>query len=107
MQYINLLQNFNSAYFILGPNNLTVIKRATCYKKSTIYNQGELERIDFTYRKGGEDEAANCYVLQVITKSGKVDTIFNERTSLVLFTLDEIEFFSNVVNNHIQTKMKV
>ena len=94
-------------HIILGPNNLTVIKRATCYKKSTIYKPGELERIDFTYRKRGEHETENYYVLQVITKSGKDDTIFDVGTSLVLFTLDEIEFFSNVVNTHIQTKMKV
>ena len=45
---------FHSVFIILGPNNLTVISKAACYKKSKINNPGELERIDFTFNKEKE-----------------------------------------------------
>mgnify|MGYP006873133101 CR=1 FL=1 len=39
---------YHSFFIILGPTTLTVIRKAICNKKCTIYNQGELEKIDFT-----------------------------------------------------------
>ena len=38
---------YNSIYFIMGPNSLTVVKKATCWKQTKTYNPGELARIDF------------------------------------------------------------
>ena len=36
-----------SIYFILGPNNIKVIKNHLCRKKDFFYNSGELLRVEF------------------------------------------------------------
>ena len=101
---------YHSAFFILGPNTLTVIKKAMCNKKCTIYNPGDLERIDFTNtlsKKGKRNVTVNNYILKVVEKNGNIDVIFNTGSKTILFTSDEIEYFLYTVNTHIQTKMKV
>ena len=101
---------YHSAFFILGPNSLTVIKKAMCNKKCTIYNPGDLERIHFTNtlsKKGKRNDTVNNYILIVVEKNGNIDVIFNTGSKTILFTSDEIEYFLYTVNTHIQTKMKV
>ena len=98
---------YNSIFIVLGPNNLTVIQKAICNKKITIYNPGELERIDFIYTKGKKNEAKNNYVLKIVRKNGSSDCILDVGSISILFTIDEIEYFLYTVNTHIQTKMRV
>ena len=102
-------KTYHSAFFILGPNSLTVIKKAMCNKKCRIYNPGDLERIDFTntLTKGKRNVTVNNYILKVVEKNGNIDVIFNIGDRITLFTSDEIEYFLYTVNTHIQTKMKV
>ena len=50
-------RRYFSEFFILGQNNLTVIQKTYFNKKCTIYNLGELERIDFTYSRVEGKEA--------------------------------------------------
>jgi hypothetical protein len=94
---------------MLGPNTLTVIKKAICNKKCTIFNPGDLERIDLTYTqsKGRKNKTVNNYILKVVEKNGNIDVIFNIGSRTILFTSDEIEYFLYTVNTHIQTKMRV
>ena len=33
----------------MGSNSLSIVKKATCGKKTKIYNPGELEIVDFKY----------------------------------------------------------
>ena len=99
-------RGYKSAFFILGPNNLTVIQKSYCNKRSTIYNPGEIERVDFTYSKD-EKNKTNTYALSIVRKNGNIDYVLYAGTSGTLFTIDEIEFFLYTVNTHIQTKMKI
>jgi len=108
---------FHSVFIILGPNTLTVISKSACYKKSKIYNPGELERIDFTCnkekdlfldkRKKGGYSFKNRYLLNIVAKSGYLVNALNVPSGSILFTSDGMEYFLNVVNTHIQTKMRV
>ena len=100
---------YHSAFIMLGPNTLTVIKKAICNKKCTIFNPGDLERIDLTYTqsKGRKNKTVNNYILKVVEKNGNIDVIFNIGSRTILFTSDEIEYFLYTVNTHIQTKMRV
>ena len=110
-------RTFHSVFIILGPNTLIVISKAACYKRSKIYDPGELERIDFTCniekelfldkRKKGGYSFKNRYLLNIVAKNGHLDNALNISSSSILFTSDEMEYFLNVVNTHIQTKMRV
>ena len=40
---------YNNIYFIMGQNNLTIIKKANCGEQTHIYNPGELLRVEFKY----------------------------------------------------------
>ena len=97
-----------TTFFILGPNNLTIIQKATCNRKYRTYNQGELERMDFTHST--ERRRKNVlynYTLNIVRKNGTIDPILKLGNNVPLFTDDEIEFFLYTVNTHIQTKMRV
>ena len=51
---------YNKIYFIMGPNTLTIMKKALCRKKTQIYNLDELLRIELNYvysRKCGRSES--------------------------------------------------
>ena len=98
---------YTTTFFILGPNNLTVIQKAICNKKYRSYNPGELERVDFTHTRRRGKNAINNYTLKIVRKDGTIDHILNVGSSDPLFTEDEIEFFLYTVNTHIQTKMRV
>ena len=60
---------YNNIYFIMDSNNLIVIKKALCRKKTHIYNPGELIRIDFNHNE-------NNYSLVIVVKNGNNDNIF-------------------------------
>jgi hypothetical protein len=83
---------YYSAFIMLGPNTLTVIKKAIWNKKYTIFNPGDLERIDLTYTqsKGRKNKTVNNYILKVVEKNGNIDVIFNIGSRTILFTSDEI-----------------
>jgi hypothetical protein len=107
---------FHNIFIVLGPNNITVIQKAICNKRITIYNPGELERIEFTYNKTRSRNTGkrsrgyttmHNYNIKAVRKNGSSDSILNVGSSLILFTQDEIEFFLYTVNTHIQTKMRV
>ena len=100
---------YNNIYFIMGPNTLTVMKKAYCGKKTNTYNPGELLRVEFNYnygysRKGGR---THNYSLAVVQTNGKTDNIFNIGSSNRVFTTEEIGYFLYYINTHIQTKMRV
>ena len=98
-----------SFFIVLGSNNLTVIQKAICNRKITIYNPGELERIDFTYitRKEKGNKTSHKYELNVVRKNGNTESIFDFGSDSIAFTQDEMEYFLYTVNTHIQTKMRV
>ena len=99
---------YDSIYFIMGSNNLTIIKKASCRKKTNIYNPGELQRIEFTQTYTYGDITFNGgYTLTVVPTNGEPDTILSIGTYFDLFTRYEIEYFSYYINNHIQTNMRV
>jgi len=104
---------YNNIYFIMGPNTLTVMKKAICGKQTTIYNPGELQRIDFNYYYGYNSMSnrrrgrTHNYSLVVVQSNGKTDNIFSIGSSSRVFTTEEIGYFLYYINTHIQTKMRV
>ena len=103
---------YNNIYFIMGQNTLTVIKKAMCRKIKTIYNPGELKKIEFnhdyslSYDFEGDSSYIHKYDLVVVQTNGDVDNIFSLGSSNSIFTLEEIDYFLSFINDHIQTKMK-
>ena len=93
-----------SIYFILGQNNITVVKNTVCKKKNIFYNSGELLRVEcqqnFRKRKKG---LRLVYEIVFITTKGP-EKIYGVN-SASSFTPNEIGYFLYVVNKHIQTKM--
>ena len=99
----------NDIYFIVGPNSLTIVKKAICLKKAKIYNPGELVGIYFkySYGRGSKGGHTHSYNLKVLLTNGKQETIFSFVSNSTVFTLDEMGYFRDYINNHIQTKMRV
>ena len=101
---------YNNIYFIMGPNTLTVMKKATCRKKATIYNPGEIQRVEFNYEysyRGSDEGYMHRYNLIIVPTNGKIEHIFNIGSSSRVFTTEEIDYFLYYINTHIQTKMRV
>lgn len=98
---------FNNVYFIMGQNNLKIVKEALCRKKTLIYNPGQLLRIELNYQLSSDDDASHKYELIIYPMYDDKDTIFSIGSSSKVFTNEEIDYFLKVINNHIQTKMRI
>jgi len=103
---------YNSIYFMMGPNSLTIVKKATCGKQTKIYNPGELARVDFNYDYSYDSSSdgggyMHHYNLIVVPTNESPDTIFSIGSSSRVFTQEEMGFFLYYINTHIQTKMRV
>ena len=66
--------------FIMGPNNLTIVKKSFFTKKTVIYNKGELLRIDYTYK----------YMNEIAKNVVKVDAILSNGNSVQIFRVIKI-----------------
>lgn len=108
---IFLLTEYHSIYIILGPNSLKVVKKALCRNKTIIYNAGELERFEFNFESSfatdSDDDTFEIqyYNLKLVQTKGKKDFIMSIAENKI--TKEEMDYFSNYINNHIQTKMKM
>ena len=99
---------YNNIYFIIGPNTLTVTKKAVCGKMTTIYNPGELLRVEFNYNRAyNPSNAKNNYELIVVPTNSQPDRIISLGSACSVFTIEEIDYFLYHINSHIQTKMRV
>ena len=104
---------YYSIFFIMEPNSLKIGKKSVCGKKIKIYNIGELERVDFTYKYSLEknyeefDAYVHRYILMIIETKGKTDTILNRGWLNEFYTKEEIDYFLYHINNHIQNNMKM
>ena len=110
--FVSCCTMYNNIYFIMGPNTLTVTKKAMCCKKTRIYNPGELQRVEFNYNYSysHSDHGGGYmhnYSLKVVPTTGNIDQIFSVGSSNPVFTLEEIDYFLYYINTHIQTKMRV
>ena len=104
-----LLKMYNSIYFVMGPNTLRIVKSALCLNKTTIYNPGELDRIEFNYKQSYSEKNGYIrnYNLIIVPTNGVVNKVFSLRSNLPFFTDEEIGFFLYHINNHIQTNMRI
>lgn len=95
----------------MGQNNLKVERKALCGKKIYNYNAGELLRVEFFYdfsRGDGVSEGdSHKYYIWVFPLNGDTVKILHFPFDFPVFTSEEIEYFNYVINNHIQTKMRV
>ena len=106
-----MLCNHKKIYFIIGPNNLTVINKTNCSKKVYAYNPGQLLRVDFIYNLGinivANSNHKYNYILNIVLSNGQVVNIFTSTSNVPKFTLEEINYFLYFINNHIQNNMKI
>ena len=99
---------YTNIYFIMGQNNLKVEQKYFCSKKTLIYNQGELLRIDFIYESSpcnGNKPPYHDYRLDIILKNGSPVQVLSVGGVCSVFTQEEINYFLYIINTHIQTKM--
>ena len=108
-----VFRGWHSVYFLLGPNNLTVTKKAVCGRSTTIYGPGQIISIELshytTYKSGRKSRTRkryNNYQLDITTPSGN-DRVFKVSQRDVLFTYEEMGYFNYAINFHIQTKMAI
>ena len=103
------LKNYNTLYFIIGPNTLTITKKSKCREEKKIYNDGELVMVDFHYDYSYDLKNKRFmyhYNLTILPTKGKQYTIFSLVSKEIIFTEEEVKFFSFYINTHIQTKMR-
>lgn len=110
---IMMFRGYHSVYFLMGPNNLTVSKKAVCGTSTTIYEPGEIISIELSHytthksaRKSRRRKTMHHYQLDIVTPSGN-ERVFKVGQNSVLFTYEEIEYFNYIINFHIQTKMRI
>ena len=87
--------------FILGENNLEVEYENIFCKNSTIYNPGEITKIEF-YSDYNEEFINYHLILQ--TNDGNVD-LFGFLIN-IKFTDEEMKYLTYIINNHINIKMR-
>ena len=106
-----MCRGYHSVYFVMGPNNLTVSKKALCGRSTTIYGPGEIISIElrhYTKHKTGRKlktrKTIHHYQLDIFKASGN-EIVFNVGQNGILFTNEEIGYFNYILNFQIQTKM--
>ncbi len=97
---------YHTILFVIGFNDLTIEEKALLRRKVTVFNRGEIKQVNFTFDQGHDEEGTlmNNYKILITTKEGD-EEIYNTSTSWESFTIEEIEFFNNYINNHIKKNM--
>ena len=96
---------FYSVYFYLGPNTLTMSWKTLIRRSTRIFYPGQITSLELKSFKG-KKKNDYFYDLIVYNNRGK-ETVFSEQSSGAIFTKEEMDYFNYVLNNHIQTKMRV
>jgi hypothetical protein len=91
-------------YFILDDNGVTIEKKAFCQSIKTVYKQGELIEVKFSYSSFSNNKYV--YKLELILSDNKSIFLINNTPKIELFTPQEINYFLHIVNKHIQKLMK-
>ena len=94
-----MFRGYHSVYFLMGPNILTVSKKAVCGRSTTIYGPGEIISIElshYTTHKSGRKfktrKTMHHYQLDIFKVSGN-ERVFKVGQNRVLFTSEEIGYF--------------
>ena len=98
-----------SFIFTLGENSLMVeTEPCCCGSSSTVYHPGEIFKIQFSSYFDYDSENQKTYHshLTLFTNKGKIILIDYESSSK-LFTDEEMDYLTYIVNNHINKKMKL
>ena len=96
-------------FFTLGENSLMVeTEPCCCGSSSTVYHPGEIFKIEFSSYFNYDSENQKIYhsYLILFTNKGQISLIDWE-TSSKLFTDQEMDYLTYIVNNHINKKMKL
>ncbi len=105
-----MFKGYYLIYFLIGENNLTIIKKALIGKQKNIYEKGQLEYIEFKYNFVIDDiekgrRPMHKYILTIVKSNQEKETVFDIGQNKPLFTVEEIGYFNYIINNHIQNKM--
>ena len=108
ISFIMMFKGYYSVYFYMGPNNLTVIKKALCGRSTRLYLPGELTSIEITHDiMATKNGSSFNYQLNINTVNGGTDIAFRVGQSSPIFTMEEIGYFNYLINFHIQNNMRV
>lgn len=103
---ITFLRSNKKIIFKIGQNNLTIIKKYVCNKRSSVYNKGDILRVDFinnyTDRAG---KIENNYQINIVLSNGESLNIYSIKSYAQKFTEEEIQYFLYIINNHIGQNM--
>ena len=90
--------------FILDNNEITIERKALCRSEKTVYKQGELTEVKFSY--SSLNNKKYVYKLDLILSNNKIINVFDSTYKIEFFTPQEINYFLYYVNKYIQEQMK-
>ena len=90
--------------FILDNNEITIERKAHCRNEKTVYKQGELTEVKFSY--SSLNNKKYVYKLDLILSNNKIINVFDSTYKIEFFTPQEINYFLYYVNKYIQEQMK-
>ncbi len=94
--------------FTLGENSLMVETETCCSSSNTVYHPREIFKVEFSSYFDYDSENQKTYHSHLIlfTKNGQISLI-NCDSSSKIFTDQEMDYLTYIVNNHIKKKMNV
>ena len=108
ISFCMMCKGYYSVYFTMGPNNLTVTKKALCGRSTRVYLPGELISVELTHDiLPTRDGRTFNYQLNINTTNSGTDIAFRVGQSSPIFTMEEIGYFNYVINFHIQNNMRM
>ena len=110
MGILIMAKGYYKINFIMGQNDITIIKVALIGKKKEFYGPGELEYIELKYNFVPENlnegiKLMHRYVLNIFKSNQENNIILDLGQNKPIFTMEEIGYFNYIINEHIQNKM--
>ena len=96
---------YYSIHLLLKPNSITLTKKALFKKKVIIYNIDELEKAEICYKYISKIYT-HRFVLYFVRTSGEKEEFHSINSDKSDVDLKGIKYFIDLINTHIQKKMK-
>ena len=107
ISFCMMCKGYYSVYFTMGPNNLTVTKKALCGRSTRVYLPGELISVELTHDiLPTRDGRTFNYQLNINTTNSGTDIAFRVGQSSPIFTMEEIGYFNFKITNFLHGKYR-
>ena len=103
---MSLYRMYYEFIFVIGPNTLTLTKKALCAKETTIFYPGDLRYIEFNQHSYRHRYEIILFKKKDSNSLSDIQFLFQTKNICVYFTSEEIIYFVYTINNHIKINMK-